>query len=122
MQSCDVQSLEVPANIGIKDVLSAIRNFMKISCKEEYLNLSPRVDVDCNLYLSLYRTCTQFFNSSSYVIYVFDSAKITSGIMINRDDPYAVTRAKITSQFSNYILETPCNPSNHILLIVSGSI
>lgn len=122
MQSCDVQSLEVPMNIGIKDVLSAIRNFMKTSCKEEYLNLSPRVDVDCNLYLSLYRTCTQFFNSSSYVIYVFDSAKITSGIMISRDDPYAVTRAKITSQFSNYILETPCNPSNHILLIISSSI
>lgn len=120
--TCDVLTIEVPAIVGIKDILISWRNFMKTNnkCKEKYGQLSPKQSVNNNMYLACYRQFVQYFNEPNRVLYVFDSAKIASGIKMTKiDDANIITRAKISEQFSDYILSTPCNPSNHILLIVS---
>ena len=126
MSTCEVLTLEVPMTINIKDVLITCRNFMKTNnkCKEKYGKLSPKHSINNDLYLALYRQFIQYFNEPNRVIYIFDSAKIASGIKLykSEDNPATIARAKITEQFNDVMLSTPCNPSNHILMIVSMSI
>lgn len=120
----EILTIEVSNSIGIKDILIAWRNFRKTNneCKKKYGQLdSPRMSTSNCLFLALYRQFVQYINDDSRVIYIFDSAKIASGIVMCKtdNDPAYISRAKISSQFSDIILSTQCNPSNHILLIVS---
>lgn len=122
--TCEVLTIEVSKSIGIKDIISAWRNFRKSNsdCKKKYGLLdSPRASIDNCLYLALYRQFVNYSNEDARVLYIFDSAKIASGIMMYKfdGDPNRISRAKISEQFSDVMLSTNCNPSNHILMIVS---
>ena len=123
MFECEILTLEVPAAISISDIVTAWRNFRKsnVECKKKYGSIdSPKVPIDSRLTLALYRLFVNYSNDVSNKLYIFDSAKIASGIIMYKSDTdlCCIARAKISEQFSEILLSTVCNPSNHILLIV----